>query len=505
MTTSREAAKERLERRREARQHFESFCAFTFNRYMRARHQRELCEVLDKLVSGEVKRAVIEMPPRHGKSFHVSERLPAYFLGKFPELNVIATSHGEGMSKRFGRKVLSTIKQPEFKELFPGVSLNPRADSAVEFETEQGGRYIATGIRGDYMGCGANLLIIDDPYKNREQAESQSYRDAVWQSFDDLETRLEPGASMLVLHTRWHEDDLIGRIRKERIETGMEEWVIVTQPMILNECEQWDKVECGDASNEDVEKYEKEESLWPERWPLKSCRAIRRRTPRRTWISLYGQKPSAKEGDKYRREWFQRYNFGEQPDKLHKYIISDFAVSKDDGDWTEFYVVGLDNENRVFWLDAWFDQVQADEWIPALVRLINLHKPMGFYGEAGQIRRSIEPFLERLMLEERAFVKLIWLASQTDKLIRSRASIGMASLRRFYIPRCSWGDRLIDQHCAFPATNMNHSVDCTSQIGRAIEMGPAKPSKPKEEKKQDRWAKVLQMSRYGNAKPWKVA
>lgn len=461
--------------------------------------------MLDDVAEGRVTRAIIEIPPRHGKSFHISERFPAYLLGRFPEHQIIATSHSEGMSKRFGRKVHGTVKSREFKELFPDVVLSKSADASDEFETEQGGRYLATSISGDYMGTGAQVVIIDDPFKNREQAESQTYRDKVWERFDDLETRLEPGGAIIILHTRWHEDDLIGRVIKERVESGKEDWVRLTMSMIKNECPQWDRVEAGEGTEEDKKKYEQEEPLWPDRWPLKVCRKIRQNKERRTWVSLYQQQPSAKEGDKYKRTYFQRFNFGEQPTNLHKYIVSDFAVTKDDGDWTEFYVVGLDDDGKVYWLDAWFDQTQADEWIPALVDLIKLHKPFGFYGEKGQIRKSVEPFLEKMMLQERAITNLIWLDSSTDKVARSRASIGLASMRRFYIPRCSWGDRLIDQHCAFPATNMDHSVDCTSQVGRAYEMGPSKPAKSPEKKKPDRWAKVLEMSRYRGVEPWKVA
>lgn len=505
MGASRQAAQERLERRREARQCFEAFCGFVYPKYMKAEHQHELCSLLNDVAEGRCTRAIIEVPPRNGKSFHISERFPPYLMGRFPEYQIIATSHSDGMSRRFGRKVHSVISSAEFKELFPGVSLSKRADAVDEFETEQGGRYIATGIAGDYMGTGAQVVIVDDPFKNREQAESQTYRDKVWERFDDLETRLEPGGAFIILHTRWHEDDLIGRVIKERVETGKEEWRRLTMPMIKNECHNWEKVEAGDGTDEDQRKYDAEKSIWPERWPLEACRRIRRNKERRTWISLYQQQPSSKEGDKYRRSYFQRYNFGEQPKNLHKYIISDFAVTKDDGDWTEFYVVGRDHEGKIWWLDAWFDQVQADEWIPALVNLIKLHKPFGFYGEKGQIRKAVEPFLEQMMLQERAITKLIWLDSSTDKLARSRASIGLASMRRFYIPRCSWGDRLVDQHAVFPASNMDHSVDCTSQVGRAFEVGPSKPAKPKEEKEPDRWARIFEMSRYRGAEPWKVA
>lgn len=460
----------RLHARRAARSGLEAFSRFTYSKYQPAPHAKRLCDAIDPLLYGGSRRVLIEMPPRHGKSFHVSERLPALFLGRNPDQHIIITSHSDKMSRRFGRRVRKLVNSPEFRELFPDVTMNRRVDANDEFETEQGGLYIATGINGNYMGAGAHLLGIDDPYKSRADAESPAVRASVLESFIDLETRLEPGASLYVLHTRWHEDDLIGWIKKTRVETGKEEWDCVTMPLISGECEQWEKVESGEASDAEVLQYQEEAALWPDRWPIEACRKIRRRTPRRTWVSLYQQKPGAKEGDRYKKSWFHRFRLGTQPKGMHRYVVSDFAVTKDDGDFTEFYGFGADEFNNIWFEDCWYGQAASNEWVESLVFFLKRYKPLTFTGESGQIRRAIEPFLVGALERESVYVNIEWLAPVGDKVARSRGSCGMASMGKFYIPETDWGDRLVQQLVEFPTSNMDHSVDAVSQIGRLMDM-----------------------------------
>lgn len=494
-----------IEARKEARNSFEAFCAFTDPSYIRAPHHREVCNAIDLLINGKINRLIVEKPPRHGKSFHISERLPAYFLGKFPDKHIIMSSHGDKMAKRFGRRVRNITSSDSYLSLFPGSKINPRADASDDFETEAGGRFITSGIHGGYMGTGGHLVGIDDPFKSRLDAESALIRDQVWEAFLDLETRLEPGSAMFVLHTRWHTDDLIGRITKERIESGMEKWFRIKQPMILNECPNWQGVEAGECSGDDQLAYERELALWPERYDIDMCRAIRRRTSRRNWVSLYQQEPTDAEGDTYQKSWFNRYDVGSQPDLLTNYIISDFAVTKKDGDWTEFYVVGLDKHGNVWFQDAWYDQERPNVWIKALVRLMGRWNPWGFFGETGQIRRAIEPFLETEMNVNRVYCELKWLSTPADKVARSQSSVGMASMGKFHIPRCDWGDRLVEQLVMFPNSKMDHSCDAVSLIGRAINDGmvyfPVNDMKSEEDRLYDSY--MLKSQPHENG--WRVA
>lgn len=476
MLDRRRAADELLARRR-ARENLQSYLWAVRPEYNPGEHHRELCEALQSLERREITRLIVEMPPRHGKTYHVNEGFPSWYLGRNPTHSAISASHGDRQARRSGRRVRKLIWSPKYQAIFPGTRLDRRSDASDEFMTHQGGLYIAVGIHGGFMGSGADLLVIDDPFKSREQADSEIQRDKVWATFDDLESRIEPNGVCVCMHTRWHDDDLVGRIVKERIETGKEHWHVIKQPLILNECAQWEKVEAGNGSDADIAAYNREQALWPERRSLKSARHIRRTRPRRTWVSLYQQNPSSEEGDFFKRHWFHRFpataspRDGGMPTDVRRYLCADFGVRKG-GDTTEFYAVGIDSYNHWWVYDGWSGKETSDVWCFELVSMILKERPDACAGEAGVIRRAVEPFFNMMMDERRASTLMLWPVRGSKKEECAVPLQGIASMHRIHIAYGSWGDALIDQCAAFPTSDNDHGVDALANLALAMDDTP---------------------------------
>lgn len=526
--TPRQTASEHLLRRRRARRRLADFCDFVSRDYIHAPHHAELCQALDDLAARRTKRLIVEMPPRVGKSFHVSERFPALLLGMFPHQNIIAASHGDAQARRFGRRVRNIILTPEYQELFPGTRLDARTNAQDEFATQAGGLYLAVGIHGSFMGCGANCLIVDDPFRSRRDADSPTIRTNVQIAYDDLENRLEPDAVVVVMHTRWHDDDLVGFLERTRIKSEKEQWTRITFPMIEDECPRWQKIEDSTRNQEadpenasetpetitqrDLEAYDQERALWPGRYDIKACRAIRRRVPRRTWVSLYQQAPHEEEGGFFHRDWVQRFaptapeSQGGPPRNVNTYLACDYGV-REGGDTTELYRVDIDERGHWWVTDAWCGSENSAVWCGALVDLIRQHGPDAVAGEAGVIRRAVEPFLGLMMDESRLATVFLWAVRSSNKQASATGLQGIASMRRLHIAHGDWGDKLVQVLCAFPTSDDDHGVDALANLALCMEQTPGAFALPEkqDDTRPNRWESIMRRARGGDTSGWKTA
>ena len=223
---------------------------------------------------GENKRLIIETPPRHGKSELVSRKFPSFYLAHQPRHEFISASYGATLATNFGREVRNTIASKRHQALFPALKLAEDSQSKNEWHTNWGGSFYAVGVGGGTTGRGANVLNIDDPVKDRAEAESPVFRQSVWDWFTSVAyTRLMPGGAIIVTMTRWHEDDLVGRLDALEAEGG-EKWRRLILPAINAD---------GTA-------------LWPEAYPLEDLKRIRETIGERDWASLYEQRPRPVEG-----------------------------------------------------------------------------------------------------------------------------------------------------------------------------------------------------------------
>lgn len=226
----------------------ENYCSYMqlvhHGRWKRARHLDLLCELLEEIESGEIARLIITMPPRHGKSMTVTESFPSWFIGRNPERRVIQVSYGSKLAQKFGLSNRRKVEEFGF-ELF-GIKVSGENASKTNWSIEGcSGSMISAGIGGSITGQGADLLVIDDPIKNRKEAESQTYRDGIWAEWQDtLSSRLHPGGRVIVIMTRWHEDDLAGRLLAQS-----DTWQLINLP--------------AEVEANDILGREEGEPLWP--------------------------------------------------------------------------------------------------------------------------------------------------------------------------------------------------------------------------------------------------
>lgn len=265
-----------------ARQRFRCFVPIMDDSYRFSTHHVTLGKKLEQVASGDVRRLMVMMPPRHGKSQQTSRLFPPWFLGNHPDREVIFATYAQKLADKFGRYVRNTIASQRFQAIFPECRLAPDSSSVQAFSTTAGGNYVATGVGGALTGLGGDVVIIDDPHKNREEANSATMRQNVVEWFySTLYTRLSPAASLVLVQTRWHMDDLAGHL-------------LTTQPG------QWE-VLCLPAISEEGE------ALWPERWPLEKLDEIKADIGGMEFAALYQQTPTPAGGGIVKREWLRFY------------------------------------------------------------------------------------------------------------------------------------------------------------------------------------------------------
>lgn len=460
---------------RKARTSLLGFTEHTNPIYQRAKHHIAIAEKLEAVERGEIDRLMIFMPPRHGKSELASKRFPAWCLGRDPKRQIIAASYNSDLANDFGRNVRNIVAEPEFRQVFPEVSLAADSQAANRMNTNHGGAYVAAGVGTAVTGRGAHIALIDDPFKDREEADSERRRDIVWDWYrSTLFTRLMPGGAIVLIQTRWHEDDLAGRL----LEAEGDQWEVLELPAI----------------------NQNGEALWPEWYDVPALDRIKATIGPREWSALYQQQPQPDEGTFFQREWFKEWEADDkgQPNvALRYYGTSDYAVTDGGGDYTVHRVWGIDAAGALYRVDGWRGQTTADVWIERKLDLIAKYKPLAWFGEAGVIKRAVEPMLIRRMRERKVFCRMEWMASVSDKPTRARSFQAMAASGRVYLER----DADISEFLVFPAGKHDDDVDTASMIGMAIDQAHPAIVKPEDKRgPRDMWATNTERD-----DDWKVA
>lgn len=418
-------------------------------------HHEEMAGVIDGLVEslekGEPRRIIVSAPPRHTKSEFFSRRAPTYFMGRNPDKQIINVTYSSEFAQDFGRDVRNIMDTAEYRALFPESKLREDSRAANRMNTEQGGVYVSVGVGGPVTGRGAHLAIIDDPFKNRDDADSELMRDRVWKWYTStLYTRLMPGGSILLVMTRWHEDDLAGRLLAQG------GWELVNF--------------APEVKNGKVVK-----AVWPDWYPVETLQSIKDSIGSRDWNALYLQNPVPDEGTFFRKDWFLS---ADPPEYMNYYIATDFAVSADGGDYTELGVFGMDQDENLWVVDWWSGQESADVWVDALLDLVKKWSPLCVFGETGVIRRSIEPYLLTRMKERRVYSRIEWVTRNKRKAEMARPFQALAAQGKIKIG--AQVDGLVDQLIQFPAGKHDDKVDACALMGLALqESHPAVLAKPK--------------------------
>jgi hypothetical protein len=393
--------------REAARCYFDAFILLLKKDYQFNWHHNETIHHLEKVEKGEIKRLILLLPPRHGKSLLSSIMFPAWYLGRNPDHEIIVSSYSADLASKFGAQTRDIINTPEYKFVF-GHEIREDISAKSEWKLKgHNGSYVAVGLGGGITGRGANLLIIDDPVKNREEAESQVYREKVWDYFTStLYTRLEKDGKIVIMITRWHFDDLVGRLLKEQ----PEDWAVIKYPAIA----------------ETEEKYRKfGEPLWPEKYSLDDLLKIKETIGTYNWQSLYQQTPIAIEGQEFKPEWIKTRKAEEiQKLEVRKFLTIDPAMSKkDSANYTGFVINYVDKENK--WnIKAFKKRVSPTELVDMIFSLYELEKLEKIGIEKTQYLIGLKPFLDEEMRKRNVFLPIVELEhSQTAKEIRIRGLI----------------------------------------------------------------------------------
>lgn len=425
-------------------------------------HHQRIAASLEAIERGDITRLIITMPPRHGKTQLASRYFPAWYLGRNPARYVIAATYAQEFADDIGRDVRNLMLDERHLWLFPSSKLREDSASARRFQTIGAGAYYAVGAGGPITGRGAHLLLIDDPIKGREDADSEVMRRKLKDWYTSVAyTRLMPGGAIVIIQTRWHDDDLAGWLLREH---ASENWTVLSLPAV------------------DVDGR----PLWGEQYDLAALQRIKAALPSRDWHALYQQEPAPDDGIQFKADWFKRFRLGEHPVGCRYYMSSDYAVTPDAGDVTEHAIWALDHTGAAWVVDWWHGQTGAEEWIERGLDLVDRYRPLWWIGEGGVIGRTVEPIIRRRMIERQRtggkLCRLEWVAPTRDKQTRARAFEARASMGLVNIPHCEWGDRLLDQLVRFPAGRYDDAVDACSLFALALDemsdgIAPEEPEK----------------------------
>lgn len=438
----------------EATSSFQGFIRTVTPEFVPALHHRLMIRKLEAVERGEIPRLMLAFPPGAAKSTYASILFPPYYLGRSPRKSVIGASHAGELAERFGRRVRNIVGSDEYRRVF-GFGVSPTNAAAGRWETEPGGEYYAVGVDASVTGRRADLGVIDDPVKGRAEADSPTIRQRAWDWYKaDFWPRLKPGGAIVIISTRWHEEDLCGRLLAEQ-EAGGEKWEVVSV--------------AAEALENDPLGRKVGEPLWPE-WFTAAMFAEAKRDMR-NWSALYQQQPAPDSGDYFKEEWIKWYDICPARSTMRIYGASDYAVTKDGGDYTVHGVFGLDPNENIFVLDWWREQGSSDEWVEAFCDLAEKWKPLMWAEEKGQIARGVGPFLDKRLRERRIFPYRKDFASSHDKQTRAQSIRGRMAMGHVYFPRrLPWTNALVSELLRFDAGRNDDQVDVMSLCGRMLDM-----------------------------------
>lgn len=338
-----------------ARKHYSYYLRLVHHgNYEPLAHTELIASELQRIVDGEQRHIIIEMPPRHGKSLTVTETFPSYFVGKHPNKKVIVAAYGDGLARHFGR--LNRNKFIEYAPKVFNVEIANDNGSVADWSVlDNNGGMISTGIGGSITGKGSDLLIIDDPVKNAQDAQSKTMRERVWQEWEStLSTRLHKGASVIVIMTRWHEDDFVGRL----LENSPFKWERLRLPAIAEDE--------NDILGRNLGEPLSRELGFDEHW----AESKKIEVGSRTWASLYQQRPAPEQGSIFKREWLQFVDY--VPTRYDDMLISWDMTFKDSN--ASDYVVGqvwLKDKANYYCIEQVRGQMDFTQSMQAVINLKN--------------------------------------------------------------------------------------------------------------------------------------
>lgn len=436
--------------RKKAYNHLLSFIVYTKRDYRIGLHHSLLCQKLESIERGDLKRLMVFMPPRHGKSELTSKRFPAWFLGRNPDKQIITASYSAKLADKFGRDVRNLVASKPFQNVFPDVTLATDSKAKDLWETNQGGIFLTAGVGGSMTGYGGHLAVIDDPIKDRQEAESEVVRENIWDWYKSvLRTRIMPGGAIILVLTRWHVDDLAGRLITEMQNGTGEPWDIINLPARARE---------HDALNR-----QPGEALWPEAFDEQELRQIEKAVGERDWSALYQGEPTLSTGSIFK---VGMINIIDAAPTMSQVIRRwDFAASRDigkyDPDWTVGVKMQRNVDNSYTILDVVRFRGRPDEvekMVLAIasqdgreVKIVIPQDP----GQAGVAQ--VQYYLKML-----AGYKVEAVRETGDKATRADPFASQVNIGNVSLLRAAWNRTYIEELAAFPSGSHDDQVDASS-------------------------------------------
>ena len=444
---------EELLRRKHAKTCFDDlieFCKHIQADYKVGKHHRILANLLMQIADGGQDRVCVNMPPRHGKSQLVSIYFPAWFIGKFPNKKVLMVSHTTDLAVDFGRKVRNLIDSPKYKEIFPTVSLAADSKSAGRWNTNTGGEYFACGVGSALAGRGADLLLVDDPHNEQDIINGNfDVFDKAYEWFTyGARTRLMPGGSIAVVQTRWHQDDLTGRLTRDMVShEKADQYKVVEFPAIFN-------------SGSDREK-----ALWPDFFDLPALYRTKASMPVFQWNAQYQQNPTAEEASVIKREWWRWWKKEKPP--VCEYVIMTLDCAAETHNradfsaltvWGVFFNSDVDAYHIIL-LESIKKRVEFPELKQMAFAAWKEWNPDAFIVEkkvSGVVRYQE---FRRMGIPVQEFTPH---RGSGDKLARLNAVADIIKEGLAWVPETRWAEELVEEVAGFPFLSHDDLVDATS-------------------------------------------
>jgi hypothetical protein len=453
-----------------ARRSLLDFTVYFHPNYKVGWFNKELCELLDAFIEAVERQLspclIISAPPRHGKSELVSVKLPAYALGKHPDWEIVCATYGQDLATDFGAKVRAHITDPRFASLFPELKLDDSSRAKDNFLTTVLGGYKAVGIGGALTGRGAHIADVDDPVKDKEEADSETMRERAWNWYNTvLSTRLHPGGGKIITQTRWHEDDLTGRVEEQAaLEPDGEQWTKFTYTALAEEDEYRRDLATGKILEPRTILRTKGEALHPERYSATWLERRKKSMPVRDWSALFQQNPVPATGIVFNIEWFKFYPDNELPTNLNSYLSNDLAISeKTTADFTVLWPFGID-PNKHLWFKP--DMIrerglkQAD-LARLFVKKAKQHGCNYVVVEGEKLWLTFKTILEIEMAKESVYFSIEAPPPRNDPVERAGPLVGMMQMGMVHFP-LSLKELILREFLAFPAGKKDDTVSTAS-------------------------------------------
>ena len=432
-----------------AKQDFLSFVKCVWPEFIEGSHHRHIAKKFNKLAEGKIKRLIVNMPPRHTKSEFASYLLPAWMVGRNPKLKIIQATHTGELAIRFGRKAKNLIDSEEYGKIFK-TRLQEDSKAAGRWETAQGGEYFAAGVGGAITGRGADLLIIDDPHSEQDAMSATSMENAYEWYTSGPRQRLQPGASIVLVMTRWSTKDLTGLLLANQKEVKADQWDVVEFPAIMDHG-----------------------PVWPEYWNQDELEKVKATLPVAKWNAQWMQNPTSEAGALIKREWWRKWKSDTIPPLYHVIQSYDTAfMKKETADFSAITTWGVfypseDSGANLILLDAIKGRYEFPELRRKALEQYKYWQPESVLIEAKASGLPLTYELRKMDIPVMNFTP----SKGNDKHVRVNSVAPLFESGMIWAPEFKFAEDVIEECAAFPFGDHDDLVDSMTQAVMRFRQG----------------------------------